>query len=172
MVRGILKKYNQPLAYYFCSGSTKATKLKAHIKDFINNIQQTGLTVVATICDRDASNLSAINSLLNDTKEHYLKNNCEYREGFFEIGDSKIFPIFDPPHLIKGVRNNLLTKNLTFNLKGKARTAKWNRIIALLIKSCLGRLQWYKISTQIISTPCATRANTQNECKTLLSSVK
>ncbi|KAF9411114.1 hypothetical protein HW555_009976 [Spodoptera exigua] len=76
-----------------------------NISDFsqqiTSHIAQTGLTVVATICDQGASNLSAINSLLNDTKEHYLQNNCEYREGFFEIGGSK------------------------------ACTAKWDHIIAL-----------------------------------------
>lgn len=30
----------------------------------------------------------------------------------FEIGNVEIIPLYDPPHLIKGIRNNLLTKGL------------------------------------------------------------
>lgn len=34
----------------------------------------------------------------------------------FEIDGKEIIPFFDPPHLIKGVRNNLLTKDLEINV--------------------------------------------------------
>lgn len=32
--------------------------------------------------------------------------------GPFEVEDMEIIPLYDPPHLIKGIRNNLLTKDL------------------------------------------------------------
>lgn len=35
----------------------------------------------------------------------------------FEVGDYEIIPLYDPPHLIKGIRNNLLTKDLALKKK-------------------------------------------------------
>lgn len=53
------------------------------------------------------------------------------KKAFFEIKDNVIYPIFDPPHLIKGIRNNLITKNLEYYLDGKKRIAKWAHLEAL-----------------------------------------
>lgn len=39
--------------------------------------------------------------------------------------------LYDVPHLIKCTRNNLLTKNLTFEMDGKKRTAKWQHLLQL-----------------------------------------
>lgn len=41
------------------------------------------------------------------------KNGLEENINFFEIDETKIVRIFDPPHQIKGIRNNLLAKNIT-----------------------------------------------------------
>lgn len=70
--------------------------------------------------------MAAINNLIRNTKEKYSRSNKEYKGGFVEIGDINIFPIFDPPHLMKGVRNNLLTKNLVYEIEGKRKIAKWD----------------------------------------------
>lgn len=63
------------------------------------------------------------------------KNETTHPQGTFEIGNAKIFPIYDPPHLIKGIRNNLITKNLKYQSKGKKCVAKWSHIVALFQKS-------------------------------------
>jgi len=39
--------------------------------------------------------------------------------------------IYDPPHLLKCVRNNLLTKNVTFIKDGNKYTASWKYIVNL-----------------------------------------
>lgn len=131
MIRGTVKKFKQPLAYYFCSGSTKSAELKAQIKKIIKKVQKTGLEVVATICDQGASNMAAINMLLKETREVYIRTGKPYTEGFFEMNNKKIFPLYDPPHLIKGIRNNLITKNLKYQMTGKECVAKWSHIVAL-----------------------------------------
>nr|XP_049704773.1 uncharacterized protein LOC126056285 [Helicoverpa armigera] len=131
MVRGIFKKYKQPVAYTFCAGSTNTISLKNQIKIIVTKILETGLKVVSVTCDQGTSNIAAINLLIKETKEKYLRNNKEYKEGFFEINDTIIYPIFDPPHLIKGMRNNLITKNLECYMDGKKRTAKWAHLEAL-----------------------------------------
>lgn len=124
MVRGVVKKFKQPIAYSFCTGSTRRLDLKKYLKNVIEEVENTKLRVVATVCDQGATNLAAINSLLTDTKEKYLKENKQWQGGFFEINNRKIFPIYDPPHLIKGVRNNLLTKTLKVTMEGKECVAK------------------------------------------------
>ena len=131
MVRGIFKKYKQPVAYSFCAGTTKTANLKCQIKIILKKIMETGLKVVATTCDQGATNIAAINALMQETKQHYLMNGTEYKGGFFEIEGEAIYPLFDPPHLIKGIRNNLLTKDLKYEMDGKKCVAKWSHLLAL-----------------------------------------
>lgn len=125
MIRGIRRKFKQPICYSFCYSATKSTELVRLIKSVIIATQSTGLKVVATICDQSSLNVSAINKLLNETKKEYSENGKEYNQNFFESNSQKIFPIYDPPHLIKGIRNNLLTINLQFNFNGTLMTSKW-----------------------------------------------
>lgn len=67
---------------------------------------------MATVCDQGASNKSAINHLINETKEKYLKNNQQWNKNTFEIDGEEIVPLYDPPRLLKRIRNNMLTKDL------------------------------------------------------------
>ncbi|RVE40327.1 hypothetical protein evm_015023, partial [Chilo suppressalis] len=47
-----------------------------------------------------------------------------------EIADhaQEIVPLYDPPHLLKGIRNNLLNKNLHFVKDDVQKTAKWSHL--------------------------------------------
>lgn len=64
-----------------------------------------GLKVVGSVCDAVQTNRAAVNKLrTNLTRDTVIE---------YTIRDSKIIHIYDPPHLIKSLRNNLLTKNLT-----------------------------------------------------------
>lgn len=131
LVRGIIKKYKQPVHYTFCAGSTPFANLKKYIVNVIEKLQDCGLKVVATVCDQGATNMAAINSLINDTRANYLRKGEEYPGGLFTIGGQKVFPLYDPPHLMKGIRNNMLNKDLTYVIKNKKRVAKWRHIINL-----------------------------------------
>ncbi|KAL5246227.1 hypothetical protein ACI65C_013635 [Semiaphis heraclei] len=76
-------------------------------------------------------------SILFD-EAYYWKHNKEFNGDFYEVeykfGNStehiKIFHLFDPPHLLKGIRNNLLTKNVSFHMDGE-KIASWCDIIKL-----------------------------------------
>lgn len=136
MIRGVVKKFKQPVAYSFCNGTTKTFDLKEQIKTIIHQMQLCGLEVVATVCDQGATNIAAVNSLLNDTRAEYLRRGIDQKGSFFEISGKKIFPIFDPPHLMKGIRNNLLNKNLVYtNNNKKTCVAKWQHIVQLYTRS-------------------------------------
>ncbi|KPJ09927.1 Transposable element P transposase [Papilio machaon] len=132
MIKGIKAKFKQPLCFTFCQGATKKEILKTLITDVIKKIHSCGLKVVATICDQGGPNMSAINSLYIETKEKYMRQNKEYQSLAFEVDDIKVFPIFDSPHLIKGIRNNFLEKNVRFIQGGKVKIAKWEHLKMLL----------------------------------------
>lgn len=44
------------------------------------------------------------------------------------INRQKIAHVFDPPHLIKGIRNNLLRQNLIWQKGGEKLVAQWSDI--------------------------------------------
>jgi len=116
MVRGITKKYKQPIALFFCQGSTN--RLSKIIKYVICEVYSTGLHVVTTISDQVATNEAAINNLHSVTKAHYLRQNKEYRDDMYEIqSNNKCFQImhlFDAPHLLKC--NNVYITNFIYLL--------------------------------------------------------
>ncbi|XP_063221714.1 transposable element P transposase isoform X2 [Bacillus rossius redtenbacheri] len=128
MVRGIRRRWKQPVAYMFTNSTFKAPQLVQCIKNVISTLQETGLKVVATICDQSSTNTAAVNSLLRQTQETYLRAEVENRNMGFVINGQEIVPLYDPPHLLKGIRNNLLSKCLQFRLNGSAKKACWKHI--------------------------------------------
>jgi len=59
MVRGLHRKWKQPVAYYFIHGSTNAGLLMKFLKEVLGACQNAGLHVVATVCDIGANSVSA-----------------------------------------------------------------------------------------------------------------
>ncbi|CAB3252444.1 unnamed protein product [Arctia plantaginis] len=131
MIRCIYYNYKQAVAYTFCAGGTSKAELAAQIKNIIRKLNSAGFKVMGTICDQGCANVSALNYLIQQTKEKYLKNNIEQRNKVFEIDDEEIIPIYDTPRLLKGIRNNLLTKNLKWKIGGEEKTAKWEHVFQL-----------------------------------------
>lgn len=94
---------------------------------------------MATISDQGRENEGAINILKNETRAYYTKNNIEYRDDTYEVEITndgkteriKIVHLFDVPHLMKCIRNNLLTKDLNFTIDDTKGTAKWDHLIQL-----------------------------------------
>lgn len=114
--------------FTFSSGPIKSIKLKEIITLVIKECHRVGLEVVATVCDQGAANQAAINSLLEKTKVELQRNNLENRYFGFLVDGREIVPLYDVPHLFKGLRNNLLTKDLHFEMNGEKKVAKWSHI--------------------------------------------
>lgn len=88
---------------------------------------------MATISDQVRTNEGAIKFLKTETRGAYIKRNEEYRDDIYEIElddhkTMKIVHIFDVPHLMKCIPNNLLTKDLVFCMDGNEGRAKWSHI--------------------------------------------
>lgn len=131
MIRGVIKNYKQPIYYSFCSGSTPKETLVVQIKEIIKKLHSIGFIVLATVCDQGTSNTSAINYLIEETRNYARRNINFNNNSVFEIEGKQIIPLYDVPHLLKGMRNNLLTKNLLYSIDGVNKVAKWEHILQL-----------------------------------------
>nr|XP_023019228.1 uncharacterized protein LOC111508042 [Leptinotarsa decemlineata] len=102
--------------------------MKQLLTEIIRKLINIDLKPLTVICDQN--NISVINSLMNDTKEKYLRcgNISTYREGSFEIDEFKVYPILDPPHLLKGMKNNFIKKDSHYSKNNVRKTAKWERV--------------------------------------------
>ncbi|CAG4992851.1 unnamed protein product [Colias eurytheme] len=128
MIRGVIKNYKQAIAYTFSRSATKGPELATQIKNIIIELQKVSLHVVATVCDQGTNNRQAIKLLINETRGIYLRRGEEPKENLMLINNEEVVILYDPPHLLKGIRNNLLTKNLTFIKEGTTKTAKWSHL--------------------------------------------
>lgn len=128
MARGIHKKWKQPLAYYFSAGGMKAPEIVKALKEVVRAISGSGLNIIAT-CDQGAPNVSAINQLYIETKGQFLRSRQENQLFGFTIDGKEIVPLYDPPHLLKGMKNNLFNHTkCEFITKGASKTVSWDDI--------------------------------------------
>jgi hypothetical protein len=151
MLRGINGKWKQPIAYTFSKSSTKTIDLVRILKAIIKECTEIGFKILATVSDQGSTNQAAINYLMKrSVSVEDVSENVDRK--YFYIGGSKIVHIYDPPHLLKCIRNNLLTKNLIWEKESGRITAKWEDIFAT-----------YQMSTEIRSLPKLTEAHVNPE---------
>ena len=106
LARGIVENWKQPLAYYLVNESCGSEKVQEKLKDIISKVQGIGLEVVAVVSDL-GSNFQKLLREMEITPE----------KPWFIFNGKKIFYLYDPPHIIKAIRNNLL--NYDFHFDGK-----------------------------------------------------
>lgn len=99
MVRGISTRWKQPVGHFFVGNSVPASVLEKMLRALISKLETLGLIVAAVVCDQEASHRSCLAS---------LKVTVE-NPSFQTSNGNTIYVMHDPPHLIKNVRNNLLT---------------------------------------------------------------
>ena len=113
MIRQILHTWKQPVAFYLASESCPSSKLKEVIDEAIFQLESIGLTMLALVHDQGSTFYQFVQEL-----------GVTPGRPFFEMRGKQYFTIFDPPNLLKNVRNNLM--KYSFNVNGK--TAKWAHI--------------------------------------------
>lgn len=99
MVRGILAPWKQAIGYFLSSGPISGDMLHSLLLKCLGKLAALGLTVKAVVCDQGSNNRKAIERLgITEENTHFVFNG------------EKIFVVYDPPHLLKNVRNNLKKK--------------------------------------------------------------
>lgn len=101
MARGITKKWKQPVCYFFVNNSCPEEDLKLIIFNTISNLTRIGLRVRALVTDQGANFLKFARKL-----------NINAENNSFSVENKKIYYIFDTPHLLKSIRNNVLQNKI------------------------------------------------------------
>lgn len=97
MIRGISTKWKQVIGYFFTGNSIGSTILQTLVKDAIKNLETIGFTVVAIVCDQESSHQACMKDM-NVTPDNPTFNSPS---------GNIVHVLFDIPHLIKNLRNNL-----------------------------------------------------------------
>ncbi|KAJ1531407.1 hypothetical protein ONE63_000088 [Megalurothrips usitatus] len=116
MAQGITKKWTQPVAYYFVHGTCPSHMLKILICDVVRALHDAGYNVLATASDQGPTNQKAVAELKSSTKD----------EIFYEIDGRRMVHIWDIPHILKNVRNNLLSSDIQYK---DGLVAEWRHLI-------------------------------------------
>lgn len=121
MVRGVQKSFKQPISYFLTQNINKS-ELAALIKLVIEAVMDVGLKVIGSVCDAVGTNVAAIKALMQPMSSRLPRSSLKYLE--YRVRDTAIIHYFDPPHLIKTIRNNMLTKDLYHYVATKTNTGK------------------------------------------------
>ena len=117
MACGMADKWKQPLGYFLVHESCKSIDVKRILFDAIDKLDSIGLKVVCVISDLGSNFQKLVRELgVTPTQPWFLT----------ESGKKNIF-LYDPPHLIKAVRNNLMKYD--FHFGGKV--ASWQDVKSL-----------------------------------------
>ena len=101
MLRSLTGKEKLPLGFYFSCYAIKADRLHEIIMRALKELNDAGAIVKVLICDQGGNNSRLFKMLgASDSKP------------FFMFNDNKIFCLFDPPHLLKNLRRNLMKYDL------------------------------------------------------------
>lgn len=97
LVRGLVYKWKQTVGYVLSSGPINSNVLHGLLLECLDNVQTAGLDVKVIIADQGSNNRSMFERYCGATAN----------KPYFEHNGKQIFIMYDPPHLLKNVRNNL-----------------------------------------------------------------
>lgn len=101
MVRGIFSNWKYPLSFVITENPISSNDLEDIIKRNLSVAKDLGLKICATSCDQGSSN-----------RRVYSHFNVSTSYPYFMYENQKIYALYDVPHLIKSLRNNLLNYDL------------------------------------------------------------
>ena len=101
VLRGLCKRWKQPVAYYLIRGSTKREMLVNFLLEVLDACHNAGLVVVATMCGMGANNVKALKQL-----------GVSEKTPFFRFRDQEIAAVFDTPQLLRCTPNLFLKREV------------------------------------------------------------
>ncbi|KAI4455727.1 transposase protein [Holotrichia oblita] len=165
MLRGVFKKWKLPVAFNFSKSSTNAATIVKLYKDIVKKANAVGLKVIASVCDQGSTNMRAVRMLQEETRANALRGNITSVDDTINIDGQVIVHLYDPTHMLKCLRNNLLIKPLKFTEDGVTKVAKWEHLIdAYCIDSSA-----VSMCSQVFSKSVAAAVNlmSRNNCQTV-----
>jgi hypothetical protein len=102
MIRGLKEKWKQAVVYYLSKSAMKGEQLQKLLLDCIKKVEEAGLKVVVVIADQGSNNQNVFRRL-----------GVTENKPFFKYESNQVVCMYDPPHLLKSVRNNLADHGYT-----------------------------------------------------------
>ncbi|KAK9737467.1 hypothetical protein QE152_g10679 [Popillia japonica] len=75
--------------------------------------------------------MSINTATINSSKRQFAQHGIEYRSLGFFVDELEVIPLYDVPHLLKGIRNNFLKSTVKFTWKEEEQTARWDGIVKM-----------------------------------------
>ncbi|KAK3932840.1 DNA transposase [Frankliniella fusca] len=138
MVQGAVEDLKFPVGYYPVHSTCPSDTLAILVPSVIRDLQGIGLTVLATISDQGPTNRGAVTILRGSSDQGQYDN-------VYTVNGERIVHLWDTPHLLKSIRNNILTSDLEF---GQGKVAQWRHVI-----------EFYKMDEGICKTSSLTYAH-------------
>ncbi|RZC38170.1 hypothetical protein BDFB_009522, partial [Asbolus verrucosus] len=127
MLKGVSKKWKQPIAYFFMDCGMKSPNMAKYIKAAIHEVQAIGLKVVVTMCDR--FNKPTINLLVEESKSELARKGEQHQTYSFFINGREVMPLYDSPQFIKFIKRH--SQQYVEWRRETYEVAKWEHIIKL-----------------------------------------
>lgn len=102
LLKGLKESWKQIVGYFFTFNET-ADSLQQNIEEVLGELCTTGANVVAVVCDQATTN-----------QKLYRDMGVTVSRPFFYHENRKIYAFHDSPHLLKSIRNNILTHDCYF----------------------------------------------------------
>ncbi|XP_073946463.1 protein interacting with Ttk69 and Sin3A isoform X4 [Choristoneura fumiferana] len=104
LVQGIYEKWSQPIGFALLSECKSDNNISKWVDKIIDKLFEIGLKIRAFVSDLGSDLLNAAH-----------KRGISIDKTHFTVNDHKIYYIFDAPHLIKLIRNNLMSYDFHFH---------------------------------------------------------
>ncbi len=116
MIRSISKTWKQPVGYFLTHSTMPAQVIKEKIIEGIRKVHSSGLEVKVIVLDQGSNNRAAYHVLGVTTDKPY-----------FDVDGRRIMAFYDPPHLMKNVRNGWRRKGFFVEKE----EVKWSHLAEL-----------------------------------------
>lgn len=116
IARGITGNWKQPFGYFLTRSTMTPKMLADKVVEGVRKMLGAGLRPLAVVMDQGANNQAAY-KLLGVTSE----------KPYFYVDDIKIYALYDPPHLLKNIRNNFKSKGFIVDEK----PVRWEHVVQL-----------------------------------------
>lgn len=99
MLRSIFGGWSQVIGHHFRGPTLDNDKRETLLMNYLSALHTAGIECKVIVCDQAPSHISLFKSLGVTGLTPYFRN---------PFTDARTYVVFDPPHLIKSARNNLM----------------------------------------------------------------
>jgi len=116
MIRGLASKWKQAVQFYFTHNTVTTNALAKYLQEVVEKIHGIGLTIQCIVCDQGTTNVAVLKQL-----------GLSLEQPSVQVSTYLIPVIFDVPHLLKNIRNNLINHDIMVDGK----QVSWKHIKAV-----------------------------------------